>query len=265
MTSVLKRRGFVPIALALSVAAALAVGLALPTFSAAETGDFDNPVHLSALPWSQDQTGSLVATTWAGIDWFAFDYMIPVAKGQTVSFTSTVPPDDGESYMSLYATVDTPLGIDSQRVSDGVEILTFMAPKTEEYCLTIYGSQVETFSLGGAIVPTQRYKMTTLSVPGGRKGKSFTASVKVWPVYNSLYPPIKYRVQRKVGKKWKAYSIAQGTLPNTDNTYNFVHSYTRFLAKMKIKRAGTYRIRAEFSDAAHPKVTSTGWKTIKIK
>jgi hypothetical protein len=263
MSSVLRRRGLIAAGFVLALAAALMV----PTLAIGETGDFDNPVQLTALPWSHDETGSLVATTWADLDWdwYTYDYLVPVVKGQTVAFTSTVPPEDDDSYMSLYAPFDTPLDVDSKPLGDGAQQLTFMAPRTADYTLTIYGSEVETFSLSGAIVATQKYKMTSLSVPGGKKGRSFTASVKVWPVYNSLLSPVRFKVQRKVGKKWRAHSTVMGTIPGSDSTYSFALPYSKFSAKMRIKRTGTFRIRAKFADAAHSKATFTGWKTIKVR
>jgi hypothetical protein len=254
MNSVLKRRGLVAVALALTVATALV----LPALSVAETGGFDTPVQLSGLPWSQDATGSLVTTSVAGKTYYVYNYRVPVSKGKTVSFTSTTLTDG--SFMALEAPYRAQAMIISDPVSPGVEKLTFMAPKWGNYYLTIYGSKVETFTISGAEIATQKYKMTSLVVPGSKKkGKAFTVSVKVWPGYNSVFSPIKFEVQRKVGKKMKSYSTVNSDGVGDDSRY------TKFAAKVKIKKKGTFRIRAKFSDAAHAKATYTGWKTIKIK
>ena len=137
--------------------------------------------------------------------------------------------------------------------------LTVMAPRTATYLLVFEGSHVETFSVSAAVVPTVKYKLTAFSAPKtAKRKKKFTVSVRTVSEYNSVFSPIKFVVQRKVGKKWKKYTSAVGGISGGNA------SYTKFSANLKLPK-GTFRVQATFSDVAHPKAIGTVWKTVKVK
>lgn len=237
----------------------VALALALPAVACATPGDFDNPVAVPALPWSQDQTGTLNLTTDDGESWGEFDYLIPLTKGKTYTFTYTTPAND--NYAAVMSPTFSPAGmIFSDSVGFGVERITFMAPASMSYLLSVAADQVETFTVSGATVPSVACNLSSFSVPSSKKkAKSFPVSVAVSPRYNSLGSPITFEIQRKVGKRWKKYSTAKSSIGG------LAPSYSKFSASIKIKAKGSFRIRAKFADAAHVAAKYTKYKTIKIK
>lgn len=261
MSSVLNRRSL----LAVAFAAMLFATVALPALAFAETGDLDNPQVIATPPWSQVASGTTVATTAEGETSYAYNYLVRLIKGQTYTFTSRVPSAtetlDDYSFLLLLSPNYSPPGIlisDSGATAD-VQTLKFMAPVTRYYWLSIQSSRVASFTLDAAYSAKTWFKVSAVSVPkSAKRNKSFKATVKLSPRYNSLGSPIKFQVQRKVGRKWKAYSTAKSEMSGLDQ------GYTQFASAMKIKKKGTYRVRAVFSDAAN-KARYTGYKTVKIK
>jgi hypothetical protein len=254
MNSVLRRRGLLAVVLAAMVFALLA----MPALALADTGDADNPVTPGSVPWSHDVTGSLVATVDAGVTYYEHWCEIPMTRGQTARFT--LRSLDADALLSVMSKTLVPAGfVCSKTVGTGVQALTFMAPRTGSYYLVLDGSSVSTFTLNSAIAPTTKYKMSGFTAPKSKKKNAkFAVSVKLSRAYNSLGSPVQFQVQRKLGKKWKSYSTAVGSA-------GLVAYPVKYSAKVKIKKKGTFRIRAKFSDAAHSKARYTAWKTIKIK
>jgi hypothetical protein len=237
------------------VAAAMVFALAMPSMAVAVPGDWDNPVLLGALPWSEDTSGTFVATVDGTETFYEYNYYLPVAKGQTVRLVLTTA---SENAMLMTADYSTPLMVGGDSVTPTQTVLTFMSPATGNYRVSLLGSAVESFTLSAATISTVPFSMGGFTVPGSKKrNKSFDVSVRVSPSYNGLYVPVKFEIQRKSGT-FKKYSTVTGTL------YGGSSAYTKFGKKLKIKKTGTYRIRAVFSDAAHVRQT-TKWKTIKIK
>lgn len=149
---------------------------------------------------------------------------------------------------------------DSEEATDapsdpGLQILTFMAPKTASYTLRAVADRVETFTVSAQLRPAVRYWMSSFKVPPvTKRKKKFSAEVELSYNYDSFGVPIKFFVQRKVGRRWRSYAAAWAT----DEYFN------RYSVAFRIKRAGAYRIRARFSDIAHtPKYTS--WRKLRIK
>lgn len=261
MNSVLKRRSLLAVVFA---AMAFAV-VAMPALAFAETGDMENPQVIASPPWSQAASGTTIAITDDGETWYGYNYFVRLIKGKTYTFTSRVPsatatPDDF-SMMMLLSPIYSPPGIlfsDSGATGD-VQTLKFMAPVTRYYWLALQSSQAASFTIDAAYSGKTWFRMSAASAPkSAKRNKSFTASVKLYPRYNSLGTPIKFQVQRKVGKKWKAYSTAKSSMTG------LAPDYTQFASSVKIKKKGTYRVRAVFSDAAN-KARYTGYKTVKIK
>jgi hypothetical protein len=94
-----------------------------------------------------------------------------------------------------------------------------------------------------------------------RHGRYFSVSAKTFPAYNSLRSPIKFVVERKSGKRWKAYGTAAGKF-----TSEFLSgTSSKSTARLKLAKKGTYRVRARFADAAHPVAKYSTWRTVKVK
>lgn len=240
------------------LAAAMVFALAVPSLAAAVTGDWDNPVSLGALPWSEDASGTFISTTEAGYTFYEYNFLVSATRAQTMRLTMTTHSAHPDNMLFVMAPYSTPLNVGSDYVSPTVQTLSFMAPAAGTYRVCLYGSAVETFTLSGVEVPKVPFSMSGFSVPGSKKkNKSFDVSVRVSPSYNGLYVPVKFEIQRKSGK-FKKYSTVTGTLYGGNSTY------TKFGKKLKLKKTGTYQIRAVFSDAAHVK-QFTKWKKIKIK
>jgi hypothetical protein len=237
----------------------------MPGLAFAETGDFDNPVQLSAVPWSQDVTGSLLATTASDperVDKCIYSYRVPLTRGQTVALTSTFSTPTMH-VMMMFAPFPAPGYCISDWVSDTCERLTFMAPQSGNYYLAVIGSTVQTYTISAAAVLPVAYRLTSFTVPKSKKkGAKFTVSVKVNPNYDSVFPPVKFEVQRKLRGKWRPYSIVKGKFAGVPETW---WGETKISAATKLGKKGTYRVRAVFSDVAHTRAVRTSYKTIKIK
>jgi hypothetical protein len=236
---------------------ALAALLALPSLALATEGDSSHPKTIGSIPWSQDVTGTLLLTTYKSTSWGEFNYLVPLVKGKTYAFTSTTLLDDSDSYM-MSITSSLPGWVDSKAVGSGVQALTFMAPKTMYYWLTVEAYSVdETFTLSAAEVGKTAYKVSGLSVPSSKKkNTAFTVSASLSSPYNSLGSPITFQIERRVGKKFKPYSSVTGKFANAASV--------KSTASIKIKKKGTFRIRVKLADAAHS-ASYTKYKTIKIK
>jgi hypothetical protein len=256
LSTFLKRRMSIVLAM---TALAVAV-MALPSLACAATGDVDNPLVLGAPSWTT--TGTTVSNVdTATYPWpYEYNIVVPLVKGKTYSFTSQTLSDTSWTFMLRADGVPARV-VYSDSVGAGVEKLTFMAPDTRYYWLTLVSDNIEDFTITASPASTVSFKLSGLSVPSSKKkGKSFGVSVKLAPTYNSQGVPIKFEIQRKVGKKFKPYGTAKSTelyIPN-------VYTYTKYASTIKIKKKGTFRIRAVFTDAAH-KAMRTGYKQIKIK
>lgn len=241
-------------------AAVLVAVLAVPAFAMASVPGDDalTAVQFAAFPWSQDSSGTLITNVDSSGTFYEYWNWFSLNKGQTVTFTGQAD-DEGFYMLALARDFKAPMTVGSDNVGLGVERLTLMAPKTGSYYLVSEGSKVETFSISGAIVPTVSYKLASFAMPSkAKKSAKFTATVNVLPDYNSLFSPVKFVVERKVGKKFRPYATYSSVIGG-GNT-----SYTKFKGSIKITKKGTFRIHASFSDAAH-KVQNTKPKTITIK
>lgn len=254
----------------MAVAATLLTAiLAVPSLACATTGDADNPEIVAGPPWSQPETGTTIAVTEDGETWYEYNYLVRLVKGQTYAFNCRMHfglPDplvttSDESGMLMLSPILSPPGV---VVSDSVasasrSSLKFMAPVTRYYLLSLQSNRAASFSLEATTSYRVWFGMTDLAVPkSAKKGRSFKVSVNVYRRYNSLGSPITFQIQRKVGRRWAMYATARSSATELAETH------TPFASSVKLKRKGTYRIRACFSDAASaPRYTA--YKKIKIK
>jgi hypothetical protein len=235
----------------------VAAAVLLPAMAFATTGDVDNPAALPALPWTQDATGTLMYAKFKGVayDFYEYNYVFPMAKGQTVSLTSTM--QDSDSYMFVFPEFNSPVGVDSVDAGPGMQRLTFMAPSAGDYDISVEGSQVETFSVSATSGVVPSYALKSLVVPkSAKKNVKFKVSVKLSSLYDSFLSPIKFVVDKWTGKKWKLrYSTTTATIPDSSTT---------FPANIKLPK-GKFRIHAIFADVAHAKPGSDSAKTVTVK
>jgi len=239
-----------------AVVALLILGLPCIALGANPGDGPSTAVTLPALPWSSVATGTLIQhdpSTW----WFW--YRLPLVVGQTINMTATVPPGSDEGIFCDAASFETPMQLGSDYVDSATEKLTLIAPRTGDYFVVLGASSSAAFSLDATIVPAVPFSLSSVSAPRSvEKKKKFSASVTLRPDYDSVLPPIRFYFQHKVGKKWRASSSKD------PNGLSGTTAYSTFVVKnLKISKAGVYRVRARFSDAAHP-ARYTKWKTIIV-
>jgi hypothetical protein len=255
--SIARRNRFLALGLFALLMAAM---LALPAFAAATDGDGRNPVALPALPWASPQVGTFLPDLYDGHTYGSFWYHITLTRGQTVQFTAVNDPgaDFGGIFVDSYAP--STFGQFSSDSSGATSTVSVLPHVTGEYIINVLGYNPGTFSLDVTATAPMSFKLATFSAPKSVKHKkAFTVAVNVLPSYNGLISPIKFYIERKSGKKWKTYGSV-GVNKITGNS-----SYTKFSGVGKISKAGTYRVRGKFTDAAHPVAKYTSWKTIRVK
>lgn len=254
---------------AMAVAALTIVTLAVPSLACASVGDVDNPEIVAAPPWSQSETGTTIAVTEDGETWYEYNYLVPLIKGETYVFNCrmhfsipdplTPAPANEGGMLILSPTLSPPGVVFSSSGYAARPTMKFMAPVTRYYLLSLHSSEAVSFSVEATRSTRAWFTMLDLAVPKSTKrNRSFKTSVNVYGRYNSLGSPIRFQIQRKVGRRWATYATARSAVSN------LAENRTQFASAVKLKRRGTYRIRACFSDAANP-VRYTAFRTIKIR
>ncbi len=152
--------------------------------------------------------------------------------------------------------------VESTKDASGTVHFSYMATKTGMYNIYFGSSSVGTVTLSPAKVAPVSFKLGSLLAGSKQKAnKSFNVSTKIYPRYNGSRMPIKFYIQKKKSGKWRSYASKSGTIlvlatPPT--------TYTKVQASLSLPR-GTYRIRAKFADAAHPKAKYNSYKTVYVK
>jgi hypothetical protein len=135
-----------------------------------------------------------------------------------------------------------------------------MAQTTGDYFVVASGGAVGSFTVDVAIVLPLRYGMTSITAPRtARRNRTFTVSAVLKPGYDGFTSPITFYVERKKGGRWRSYRTAGGRTPSV-----LVGAQTTFKASLQLP-AGAFRVRARFLDAAHPRATYTGWKSVTVR
>jgi hypothetical protein len=141
-----------------------------------------------------------------------------------------------------------------------VQTLSLMVSKSGTYGYFLVGQNVGDFTLEVATTTPVPFRLSTFGVPKSKKRKAkFTIFVRTNPRYNGFTSPVRFQIERRKSGKWRPFSSVGSSRTEDDS------SYSKFLARLKLSKKGTYRIRAKFSDAAHAKSVFSSWKTIKIK
>jgi hypothetical protein len=236
------------------------VSLTAPSFARATPGEMSEPAPLPALPWSAPFEATLLpVTTPDSLGWYFCSMCLE--KGQTISATMTVGSDMGPSKLFAFSPQGAYLGT-TARLSGSSRVgnLKVMAPREGNYSFMMLADRIGDFSFEVATTTPVPYKLISFGVPKTKKRRSkFAVSVRTNPRYNGFVSPVRFQIERRIGGKWRAFSSVGGRLAEEGERYS------RCSAKMKLSKRGTYRIRAKLADAAHPKATFTGWKTIKVR
>jgi hypothetical protein len=230
--------------------------LLVPTLALATPGDSLAHAKPLSAP-SVTTTATLIANGSAAWYW----YTVPLAAGQTVVTTMTANVGVAEPFYLVNPLGFTgPISMGSDYVSASVQRVTLMAPTAGLYAFTMFGDNVGDFKLEIATSTPVAFALSKVSVSTPvKKKKAFTLSETIRPEYDSFLTPVKFYIERWNGKKCKAYTSA------SVNSMGGTVTYSKFKAtKAKLSKAGKYRVRAKFSDAAHP-VQYTGYTKFTVK
>jgi hypothetical protein len=234
------------------LAVAMGVTLALPAFTFA-----DSPwIPLPALPWSQPTTGTLVSSgSLAGAS-----YTIDLTRGQTVVATVTTDPAVKDCVFAFGpASMRADRAAFSREVSSTVAGVNVMASVSGTYNLVILADTGGDYSLEIATTTPTPFALGSLWVPPTKaKNRRFAVSVCTWPTYNGFTSPIRFQIERRSHGVWRPFSSVASSWVELGTTRS------QFTGRMRLK-AGTYRIRAKFSDAAHSSAQFTAFRTIRIR
>jgi hypothetical protein len=190
-----------------------------------------------------------------------FVYSVALTAGQTLVATCSAAPTVSPLDVSFWASgfhADYGLGA---RAATSTCSLRVLAPRSGSYLLVVEGgSSTGTFTIDTAYVSAGDYSLSKLSVPkkASRK-RAFQASVTLNGYFDQLDSPVRFKIQRKVHRKWKAYGSAKA-VPTGGGDLTRV----RYASKVKLHK-GVFRIRARFTDAAHPQAIYDAWKTVSVK
>jgi hypothetical protein len=235
-----------------TLAAAIGVALALPTFAFA-----DGPwIPLPALPWSQPTTGTLVPSgSLAGVS-----YTINLTQGQTVVAIVTTDPAVKDCVFAFGpASMSSERALFSREVSSTVARVNAMASVAGTYNLVILADTGGDYSLEIATTTPTPFALGSFWVPPTKaKNRRFAVSVCTWPTYNGFTSPIRFQIERRSHGVWRPFSSV------ASNWVEIGTTRSQFTGRMRLK-VGTYRIRAKFSDAAHSSAQYTAFRTIRIR
>lgn len=245
---------------ATAVVTMMIASLAVPPFAYAMPGEMSEPAPLPTLPWSAPYQATLLPViTPDSLGWYFCS--IGLERGQTVSATMTVGSDIGPSKLFAFSSQGAYLGTTARLTgSSRVGNLKVMAPREGNYTFMMLADRIGDFTFEVATTTPVPYKLISFGVPKTKKRRSqFAVSVRTNPRYNGFVSPVRFQIERRTSGKWRAFSSKGGRLAEEGERYS------RCSAKMKLTKRGTYRIRAKFADAAHPKATFTGWRTIRVR
>jgi hypothetical protein len=234
------------------LAALTFTALVVPALAIADPGDSpDAPINYG-VPFSTSTTLTPVHLwTW---------YSVTMAAGQTVQISAITP---GADVGLLMGTYDDPYHLQGSYVPGSAQLtLSFLAPRSQAYLLAVSSSEsTGQCPVTAVLTPAQPFTLASMTAPRSvRHSRSFTVTAKTFPAYNSLRSPIKFVVERKSGKRWKSYSSAWGRFMSEV----LGGASSKSTTNLKLTKRGTYRVRARFSDSAHPAAKCSTWKTVKI-
>ena len=242
------------------VAIVSAVALVVPSSARTAPGDSwesqnasDGPIAISA-PFSVTATSSPVHTQ-------TF-YSLTASRGQTVEIRAHVPSQNANVMIGTFTDSNV---VESSPITGDpsfTQRVTFMAWRSGTYLMVVSCDDSGTCGVEGIVTAAQSFSLASMGAPTSVRHKTkFTVSAASYPAYNSVGCPIQFAVEHKVGKRWKTYGKT-----NANFVGEFLSGrYSKATASIKISKAGTYRVRAKLTDAAHSKAVYSTWKTVKIK
>jgi hypothetical protein len=141
-------------------------------------------------------------------------------------------------------------------------VIYLLAPRTATYDLRVAGQSVAgTYTIGTAIVPAFDYSLSPMDAPKyAVRNHWFKLTATLKGTFDQLASPVTIVVQRKVGRWWRAYRTMKPIFNIRDADYA---GAVPMRANLRLPK-GTFRTRAVFSDAAHPKAQYNAWRTVTI-
>jgi hypothetical protein len=191
-------------------------------------------------------------------------YDVHLLAGQTVAATCTLAPSVAAARLvAIWPNYPEVTAIPSAPASSSLCAVRFQAPEVGEYELAVLGESAPgTFTIETALVPSSTYLLSSITVPKTvRAGRFFKVSTTLQSdnVFDEFSVPVRFVVQRKSGRWWRSYlTVVADAKPDFSSRRLAVWSSIR-LPK------GAYRIRARFSDAAHPKATFNPWEVLRVR
>jgi hypothetical protein len=236
----------------------LAMGLLFPVAAFAEPGDGPGSAETVVVPSSVEGT-TMVDLSDPADPYYAHWYSVEMLAGQTIQVTVAGGTGPLAPIADMFAVGVVPPMISSRYVSDTVDQLFFMADHDGWYRLVVSTDTTAPFTLETQVVDPLAYSLSSVVAPKkAKKNKAFKVLAALSLNYDALVSPIRFLVQRKVGRSWKAYKSWAGK-PLNDSDID----YTPFSATVKLPK-GSFRVRAKFADAAHA-ATYSGYKTVTVK
>jgi len=220
---------------------------------------------MTPIPWPAPYSGSTFDTSGSGL-YYQYFYSLHVPKGKTIKFELSAM--DYYGWLYFYPQGDPAWSSASaepgpQVVNRGLPTkieYTIMAPRDHDYYVLVESEDVATYTVNAHYVSPTAFKFQSIWVPKkARPYIGFGVSAKITPRYNSFDVPVRFEVKRLRNGKFRWYKDFKATWGSPVST----GTYSRYVSTLSL-RAGTYRVRAVFKDAAH-KTMVTGWKKLVVK
>jgi hypothetical protein len=239
-----------------AIAVVAVLGLGASAF--AQSGDSVGSATTLTLP-STVTTDLVSATGASGFSEHGYWFKVPLNKGDTLRADFT--PAAGVTNLRALAQLNKNY---AQQVADplggGAMRLTLLAPVTDVYNVYVSASATGTFSVSASKITKVAYTLFGFSAPSkAKKNAKIALGVSMTPDYDGITSPIRFYIDKKKGKKFKALTWVAGAF-SAGNA-----SYSRYTGSVKLPK-GTYRVRARFTDAANSAVYyPKKYKTITVK
>lgn len=241
------------------IAVAFAVAVLVPAMAFADTGD--SPSNADTLTVGVSTPGTLIVGDGSPTT-YAYVYKVDLTAGQTIVATYTTSPSITSADLRLYASFPSYFDwLGANTVSSTVHVAWLQANKTGTYYLAALGEgSPGTFTLDTAFAPAVKYSLSSLTAPKTvKRNKTFKVKTTLIGEFDQFDLPVKFMIERKVGKKFKTFGSASAHWTGGGDG-----QHLPLFANIKLTKKGTYRIRARFSDAAHA-TKYNAWRTVTVK
>ena len=117
-----------------------------------------------------------------------------------------------------------------------------------------------TFTLDAAVVPSVSFTLSKMSAPSKVKRKKyFKVGATLSGHTDQFNVPVRFVFQRRSRGRWRTYKTLKPFWSTAYDPERYPYRVTLKLPK------GTFRVRASFADAAHPKAKYNAWKEVVFK